>query len=249
MSSPGSPSSSAATPSPASNTSGADTSMGTTVPLAIAPVAAMMTRRTISIFNGKDYAIWAYHMRNLLEECGLENYWKPQAQITRYDPAKDRKALREIMFTLSNEQMKLVMNAMTANEAWKTLCDHHQQASTSNRFHLKGQLFTLWMKPKESIQEYANCINDLTNQVNSLSILADLIREEDKVLALIRGLPDTYNMVVSAMWESDKLLDYKHIIMSLLNDELRQNNGTNEDYDEKAFYGACGRGKGKPSKG
>ena len=113
MSNPGSPSSSAATPSPASNTSRTGTGMGTTVP----PVVAMMTRRTIPVFDGKDYAIWAYYMRNLLEECGLENYWKPQAQITRYDPAKDRKALREITFTLSNEQMKLVMNATMANQA------------------------------------------------------------------------------------------------------------------------------------
>src|SRR5262249_4534693 len=142
----------------------------TTVTTTAIPVVPMV-KRTISVFNGKDYAIWVYHMKNLLEECGLEDYWKPQMQITAYDTAKDRKALREITLTLSNGQMKLMINATTANEAWEILHNHHQQASASNRFHLKTQLFNMQMKSKskESIQDYANRVDELANQGNSLT--------------------------------------------------------------------------------
>ena len=147
----GNTSSASNAPSSGGNTSG----MGTPTMVTTTTVTPTV-KRMIPVFDGKDYAIWAYHMKNLLEECGLEDYWKPQTQITGYDAAKDRKALREITFTLSNTQMKLVINATTANEAWKILCNHHQQASASNRFYLKVQLFNLQMKSKESIQDYAN---------------------------------------------------------------------------------------------
>src|SRR5262249_61912804 len=98
----------------------------------------------------------------------------------------------------------------------------------------------LEMKSNESIQDYANRVDELANQVNSLTTTpADSIKDEDKVLALTRGLPEVYNIVVAAMRESGKLSDYKHVVTSLLNEETRLS-GNNDNYDEKAFYGARG---------
>ena len=48
-------------------------------------VSINTVKRSIPIFDGKDYAIWAFHMTNLLDECGLADYMQLQVQIQDYD--------------------------------------------------------------------------------------------------------------------------------------------------------------------
>ena len=145
--------------------------------------AITMVRRTIEKFDGTDYAIWAMHMRNILTECGLVEYLNDQQQIENYDAAIDRRALAEILFTLSNSQARLVINATTAKGAWDTLKSHHLHSSSANRLHLKTQLLGIKKTDKETIREYVGRVDDLTNQINSLATNdAERIQDEDKAL-------------------------------------------------------------------
>ena len=76
------------------------------------------------------------------------------------------------------------------------------------------------MKPKESICKYANYINSLINQINSLSTPVNVIKDDDKVLVLTKGLPKTYCMVTITLHESSQFGNYQHVITSLLNEEM-----------------------------
>jgi transposase InsO family protein len=222
----------------ASTSGSVSTTAGTTV---------ITHKRTIEKFDGKDYAIWAMHMRNILEECNLADYLKPQGDINNYDQAKDRKALAEICFTLANSQARHVITATTAKEAWDTLKRLHLHSSQANRLHLKTQLFSTKMKDKESIRDFANRVDELANQINSLSTEeVEKVRLEDKAIVITRGVPEKYSMVVIAMQESGKLADYEHVVTSLINEEARRDEGNSDSTatSEKAFFSSRGRGRG-----
>src|SRR3954465_999849 len=74
--------------------------------------------RTIERFDGQDYQIWAEHMKDLLEEWHLIDYLDVKENIPNYQQSEDPRALAEIRFTLSNSQMRLVINCTTAHDAW-----------------------------------------------------------------------------------------------------------------------------------
>src|SRR3954469_21326438 len=136
----------------------------------IAAPAIMMSRRTTEEFDGNDYAIWAMHMNNILDEFGLSEYLNNQDTINNYDPTKDRKARAEILFTLSNSQARLVINTTTAKEVWDTLRAHRLYSSSANRLHLKAQLLSMKMREREMIREFVGRVDDLVNKINSLSM-------------------------------------------------------------------------------
>src|SRR5438270_12723295 len=102
--------------------------------------AITMVRRTIEKFDGTDYAIWAMHMRNILTECGLVAYLNDQQQIENYDAAIDRRALAEILFTLSNSQARLVINATTAKGASNTIKSPNLPGTSATSLHHKTEL-------------------------------------------------------------------------------------------------------------
>src|SRR5215469_12777545 len=98
------------------------------------PAAAMSrVKRTITKFNGQNYAIWAFHVKNILKECGLEKLIEDPASGQTHDQDDDQKALAEICFTLADSQMTHILTATTAREAWRTLRDIHEHTSDSNR--------------------------------------------------------------------------------------------------------------------
>ncbi|HEY0433295.1 MAG TPA: reverse transcriptase domain-containing protein [Chitinophagaceae bacterium] len=213
-------------------------------------------KRTIKRFDGDNYAIWRIHMRNILEERLLLKYIE-DGDIPDYEARDDRQALREIQFTLGDSQMIQVMDATTAKEAWDKLKEVHLHSSASNRIHLKQQFMGMKMKPDEGMQDFINRINETAKQLTSLSATGDAVKDEDKALILIRGVPRRYDTLVVAMEEAGKIDDFKHVSRSFLNREMTLKE-KEEDYDddasapETAFYGrgyghrgrSRGRGRG-----
>ena len=195
-------------------------------------------KRTIKRFDGDNYAIWRIYMRNILEERLLLKYIEDRA-ILDYALSDDQQALHEIQFTLSDSQMIQVMDATTAKEAWDKLKEVHLHSSASNRIHLKQQFMGMKMKPDEGMQDFINRINETAKQLTSLSMEA--VKDEDKALILIRGVPRRYDTLVVAMEEAGKIDDFKHVSRSFLNREMTLKE-KEEDYDdvsasETAFYG------------
>ena len=147
----------------------------------------------------------------------------------------------EILFTLSDSQYSLIVNATMANKVWEILWKHHQNKDVSNCLNLRAMLLGICKNDGETIHKYIIQFNDLINQINALSDPNDKIKDIDKALILMRGLPATYKVVITAMRQTGKLADYEHVTMSLINEEASLQD---ENNDAKAFYGQRGSQRG-----
>src|SRR5262249_50843365 len=144
-----------------------------------------------------------------------------------------------IIFAITPTEAKRVIHLTTAREVWEGLKNHHQKASSANQFQLRFQLLNAKLKASETIGEYSDRLRDLATQINSMTDEATSIKDQDLVLTLLNGLPDRYQMLITAMSESDKLGDLEHVITSLKAQESREQ-GT----DEQALFTGKGRGRG-----
>ena len=201
--------------------------------------------RMIERFDGQDYNIWAVYMRNLLTERKLSKYLSKQEDIADYKADEDQEALFDIQFTLGKTQMKHVLHCTTAYDAWEKLRSKHLHSSKSNRIFLKNQFLGLKMKENERMEEFIRRVDDLADQLASLS--TDEVSEEDKAIVLTRGVSESYNTVVTALQEADKLDNYERVVSSLINEETKliEKGQINPDkHDEKAFY-SNSRGRGQ----
>src|SRR4051812_30867605 len=98
------------------------------------------------------------------------------------------------------------------------------------------------MRSDERMQDFINQINETVKQLMSLSATGDAVKDEDKALILIRGVPRCYNMLVVAMKEAGKIDNFKHVSRSFLNQEMtlmKKEEDYNDDasMSEIAFYG------------
>src|SRR3954470_1703524 len=201
--------------------------------------------RAIEQFDGKEYPVWALRMKNLLRERGLLKYIEERNDITEYDTNEDAQALAEIQFTLSTAQTKLTLKSTTAHDAWKRLKVKHMHTSESNLMFLKNQFTGLKMNNKETMSEYIARIDEMAEQISSLS--EEEVKDVDKVVIFTRGLPESYRHVVVAIQQAGKITDYSHVTNSLINEESAQNETNGNNKQENAFY--TNRGKNRFNRG
>ena len=79
---------------------------------------------------------------------------------------------------------------------WKKLGDHFQKKTWANKLELRRKLHSLRLKEGESVQEH---IKSLTDVFEALSVVGDPVSEEDRVVQLLASLPDSFNMLVTAL--------------------------------------------------
>src|SRR5215475_1568408 len=222
------------------STSTTETPVTVTTTMTSPTVTQVPTRRQVPIFDGKDYGIWSQLMLCNLEDLELRDYvTKSQADIADHKNELDRRAKHEIILAITPTEAKRVIHLTTAREVWEGLKNHHQKASSANQFQLRFQLLNAKLKASEIIGEYSDRLRDLATQINSMTDEAASIKDQDLVLTLLNGLPDRYQMLITAMSESDKLGDLEHVITSLKAQESREQ-GT----DEQALFTGRGRGRG-----
>ena len=154
----------------------------------------VVPRCVIKEFDGKGYPLWMMRIKNLLRECHLLKYIDAWDNITDYDADEDMQALAKIQYTLSDMQACLTLNSMTAYDAWVKLKDKHLHSSESNRMFLKNQFTGLRMKDGETMTEFIARIDNIAQQLSSLS--EEQVKEEEKACVLTQGLPESYRHII-----------------------------------------------------
>ena len=194
-------------------------------------------------------------MKNILRESQLIKYLDQRDQISDYREEEDQQALAEIQFTLSNSQMRIVMDCTTAHDAWEALKASHLHTSDSNRVFLLHQFLSLKMSETESMREFLSRASEMAKQLKALGTDETQVKVNDALIALVvtRGVPAPYNNVITAMQETGKSQDYAHVCNSLMNEEtrLKENKGNSDStVGEKAFYtNTRGRGSNQSNRG
>ena len=87
-------------------------------------------------------------MRTVLTERNVVQYIQHKDTIKEFDQKADQQALTEILFALDKTQLRSVIHARNAYEAWTILKETHEHSSKSNCIFLKNQFYGLQMTDK-----------------------------------------------------------------------------------------------------
>ena len=78
---------------------------------------------------------------------------------------------------------------------WKKLGNEFQKKTWKNKLALQRKLYNLKLKDGESMQKHFRM---LIRIFDGLSIIGDLLDEENQVVHLLASLPESYDMLVTA---------------------------------------------------
>ena len=79
---------------------------------------------------------------------------------------------------------------------WKALADQFQRKTWANKLELKWKLFSLRLADGGSVQDH---IKTMTEVCDELSAIGETVKEEDRVVYLLASLPESYNVLVTAL--------------------------------------------------
>jgi len=119
------------------------------------------------------------------------------------------------------------MSAPTAYEVWQELEHVHRSRGFSTKMSLRRKFMLMRM---DANQKMASWIGDVRNVAFRLKKARIAVDDEDIILVLTMGLPDTYETFTVALDStapSDLTLDY--VIGRLLNEESRKSPTTSLD--------------------
>ena len=119
---------------------------------------------------------------------------------------------------------------------WKKLADQFQKKTWSNKLALRRRLNN---KEGELVQKHLKTMTELFNE---LSVIGAPM-EEDKVVTLLASLPDSFNMLVTAL-EANAEVPSMEVVTERLIHEDRKANERETASSEKLFFGKKSKKKG-----
>ena len=78
---------------------------------------------------------------------------------------------------------------------WKKLADQFQKMWV-NKLGLQRKLHSLWLRDSDSVQQHSK---EMTVLFEGLSVISDPVSEEDRAVYLLVSLPESYDMLVTAL--------------------------------------------------
>ena len=207
--------------------------------------------KTVSVvpLNERNYPTWKVQCRMALIKDGLWGI----VSGTETDPGETRaeerrqflkrrdRALATIVLSVEPSLLYLLGDPEDPVAVWQKLKDHFQRKTWANKLELRRKLYALRLKEGESVQRH---VKRMTEIFEELSVIDDPISEEDKVVHLLASLPDSFNMLVTALEANSESVPKMEIVTErLLHEEQKQKGKVTEDVDTKALAL-----KGKPKK-
>ena len=202
--------------------------------------------------NEQNYADWRYMMEALLIEKDL---WgvvdgsesrpagSPNLKPVRAFIKKQQVARAKIILHIEPSQLPHA-RLEDPKDIWANLEQVHRAQGFATRLALRRQF--LYMH-KDEAQVMSSWISDVKNAAFHLESAGVAIIDEDVILALTVGLPESYSSFIVALDNLPiKELTLPNVITRLLNEEVRQNR-TSFSYDEGQAFGAVAT-KNKKSK-
>ena len=160
---------------------------------------------SIVALNGENYPTWKLQCKMALVREGLwgivsgtEECPDPTTEAekhTKYLARRDR-ALATIVLAIETSLLYLLGDPQDPAIVWEQLSQQFQKRTWANKLSLRKKLFTMRLKEGDSMKEH---IKRMTEVFGELAVIAEPISEEDKVVHLLASLPDTYDVLVTAL--------------------------------------------------
>ena len=155
--------------------------------------------------NGTNYATWKVQCKMALIRDDVWNIVNgteivPDSRTemglhAKYLSRKDR-ALATIVLSLEPSLLDLIGDPDDPRVVWKKLADQFQKKTWANKLALRRRLYSLKLKEGDSVH---NHIKLMTETFDELPVIGDSLNEEDRVVHLLASLPESYDMLVTAL--------------------------------------------------
>ena len=185
-----------------------------------------MAEKRIAPLTGSNFPTWKIHCKMALMKEGL---WKI-VDGTETDPGGDdatiqakflerkEKALANIVLHVHESLLYLLGDPQDPVAVWKKLSDQFQKKSWANKLALRRKLHSLKLKDDGSVQQH---IKSLMEVFQELSIIGDVVEEEDRVVHLLASLPKSYSMLVTALEANTDVPQLETVTERLLHEERK----------------------------
>ena len=128
------------------------------------------------------------------------------------------KALATIVLTVQPSLLYLIGDPEDPSEVWQKLESQFQKRTWAHKLQLQRKLFSLRLKEGESVQEH---IKAMTEIFDGLSVIGDPFSDEDRVVHLLASLPESYNVLVTAL-EANEAVPRMEVVTERLMHEERK---------------------------
>ena len=195
--------------------------------------------------TGSNYATWKIQCRMALMKDGLWGIVSGSEEVPKDVDArrkfqvKSDRALATIVLTVQPSLLYLLGDPVDPTIVWNKLADQFQKKTWVNKLALRRRLYSLKLRNKDPVQQH---IKSMTEIFEELSVIGDPIEEEDHVVHLLASLPESFDMLVTALEASAEVPKLETVTGHLLHEErkLKEKSSGNDDdggYGAKAFIG------------
>ena len=177
--------------------------------------------------SGSNYPTWKVQCRMTLVKDGLWNIVNGTETIpeerhadrrAKFETRRDR-ALALIVLSIEPSLLYLLDEPEDPVAVWKKLLDQFQKKTWANKLGLRRRLYSLKLKEGDSVQEH---IRKMTEIFEELAVIGDPVKEEDRVVHLLAGLPESYNMLVTALEANSAVPQTEVVTERLLHEERKR---------------------------
>ena len=194
---------------------------------------------TVVPLNDSNYATWKVQCRMALLKDGVwgivngtekEPDQTAEAEVLAKFAARRDRALATIVLAIDPKLLYLIGDPEDPAVVWTKLANQFQKKSWANKLELQRKLFSLRLKDEGSMQDH---IKAMTEVFDDLSVIDQPVKEEDRVVYLLASLPDSYNVLVTALEASEEVPKMAVVTERLLHEEkkmqLRFDSSANEE--------------------
>jgi hypothetical protein len=202
------------------------------------------TLTTTKLSGRENYLNWRFVTKLSLKKKGLWALVTDEAGEVREEVAKGDSRDEKLAWQKRNDEaqyiivsglapdiVSIVMETVTASEAWDTLKQHYQCADKAEILRMKEELLSIKLESGESINSY---LGKIRTKVYALKQLKSLVSDDDHITYILRGLPKQYDGFKKAVRYGGADLSISTLSSDLRLEELELKNSETEK-EEKAF--------------
>ena len=154
--------------------------------------------------SGSNYGTWKVQCRMALMKDSLwgivsgSETAPSQADVDKYAKFVNRRnrALAIIVLAVDTSLLYLLGDPEDPEAVWKKLMDQFQKKTWANKLALRRRLNNLRLREGGSVKEHVKAMTEIFNE---LAVIGAPMEDEDKVVTLLASLPESFDMLVTAL--------------------------------------------------
>ena len=175
--------------------------------------------------NGKNYPTWKVQCRMALMKDSLWGIVSETEVAPGGDNAEGQTkffarrdcALAIIVLAVDPLLLYLLGDPEDPKAVWKKLEEQFQPKTWSNKLQLRRKLYALKLKEGGSVNEHIKTMSEI---FEGLAVIGDVVSKEDRVVHLLASLPESYNVLVTALEaQSENIPKWEIVTERLLHQE------------------------------